>query len=41
LWLQAHGVDAGKEAQRGLSYEDDLLLLLLLLLLLPRGRASR
>lgn len=39
LWLQAHGVDARKEAQRGPSYEDDLLLLLLLLP--PRGRASR
>ena len=35
LWLQAHGVDARKEAQRGPSYEDDLLLLP------PRGRASR
>ncbi|MGB3430956.1 transcriptional regulator GcvA [Achromobacter sp.] len=27
LWLQAHGVDAGQEAQRGPSFEDDLLLL--------------
>lgn len=27
LWLQAHGVDAGADAQRGPSFEDDLLLL--------------
>ncbi|QLF93952.1 LysR family transcriptional regulator [Pseudomonas sp. ABC1] len=27
LWLQAHGVDAGSEAQRGSSFDEDLLLL--------------
>ncbi|MFD4840125.1 LysR substrate-binding domain-containing protein [Achromobacter sp. NPDC058515] len=27
LWLQAHGVDAGPDAQRGPSFEDDLLLM--------------
>ncbi|QVQ28391.1 LysR substrate-binding domain-containing protein [Achromobacter deleyi] len=27
LWLQAHGVEAGPDAERGSSFEDDLLLL--------------
>jgi LysR family glycine cleavage system transcriptional activator len=27
LWLQAHGAQAGDEAQRGMSFDDDLLLL--------------
>jgi len=27
LWLQAHGVQVGDEARRGMSFEDDLLLL--------------